>query len=271
MATTEQNVDIRTVEAATLAPAHEACAHYPHLHEELANALEALRASEDVVAIASHELRGPLTSVLGFSARLRKLADRGDFSESVAQQLSTIHSEARRMQDVLDLFLRLAVFDADQFQVHLEELDLREILLAECEAARLEAAAATIEVSFIGSAPFVVRSERNHIRSIISNMVSNALKYGGDPANVAIGAEASSDSVIVSVRDNGDGIADEDVPHIFERFYRSPLSRAGRPGVGLGLYIAQQTAHRLGAEISFDTIPGRGTEFRLRLPVTVPN
>src|SRR5712691_7296571 len=122
---------------------------------------------EDFVALAAHELRGPLTSVLGFSGRLRRLADKGEFTDSIAQQVTLINSEARRMQQTLDLLTRMATIDAGEFQAHPQDVDVGELVTAETQLTRRDADGAEIELVVDDASSLVVQADGDHVRSVI--------------------------------------------------------------------------------------------------------
>ncbi|MPZ99880.1 MAG: GAF domain-containing protein [Dehalococcoidia bacterium] len=232
------------------------------LYEQLR---EALRTREDFVTIASHELRSPLTSILGFSRRLQRRGDVDGLSESAIEDVATISSEAERMRRTLSLFLEMAGLESGRFVADEADVDFAELIEREREALLRETPLARVQVS-CSESPFPVWTDPERVRHIVSNLLGNAVKYGGEPPSVQVVLERAPGRVGVSVRDNGQGIAPVDQPHIFERHYRSPASANGTRGLGLGLYISRLIAQRLGGSLTFTSTPGGGTEFRLEIP-----
>jgi two-component system sensor histidine kinase BaeS len=100
--------------------------------------------------------------------------------------------------------------------------------------------------------------------------VSNALRYTPQNGRIVLSAQAQADDLLLQVRDSGSGIASEDLPHIFERFYRSDKSRAQNGQSGLGLPIAKSLVEMHGGTLSAESVPGQGTTFTIRLPLTRP-
>jgi two-component system, OmpR family, sensor kinase len=126
-------------------------------------------------------------------------------------------------------------------------------------------------VAGAGGGPLEVRVQAPLLGQLLDNLLDNACKYSdpGTPITLRLGCEAGA--VLLSVEDAGCGIAAEDLPHVFEPFYRSERARhAGRPGVGLGLAVAQRIAASFGGDLRAHSEPGRGSRFTLRLPASVP-
>jgi two-component system sensor histidine kinase MtrB len=119
----------------------------------------------------------------------------------------------------------------------------------------------------LDAAPVTLTTDRRRVERVVSNLVENALAHGSLEAVVKVGEDA--EGAFVDVSDLGPGIAAEDLPHVFERFYKADPARAGG-GSGLGLAIALENARLLGGEISVWSRPGAGARFTLRLPVTRP-
>ena len=210
-------------------------------------------AQRQLVADASHELRTPLTSI---RTNIDLLASRDDLSPEererviadVAQQLEELST---LVNDVVDL-----ARGAEQ-PLALEELRLDEVV----EEAVKRARSLRPEVSFVvDSEPSVVRADRGRLHRAVSNLLDNAATWnrGGEPVAVKVRGDT------IEVRDHGPGFAEEDLPHVFDRFYRAAPAR-GAPGSGLGLAIVRQVAEVHGGAASTENAPDGGALVRLEL------
>jgi signal transduction histidine kinase len=115
-----------------------------------------------------------------------------------------------------------------------------------------------------------VAVDPERMAQVLGNLVSNALRYTPQNGRIVLSAQAQADDLLLQVRDSGSGIASEDLPHIFERFYRSDKSRAQNGQSGLGLPIAKSLVEMHGGTLSAESVPGQGTTFTIRLPLTRP-
>jgi signal transduction histidine kinase len=125
------------------------------------------------------------------------------------------------------------------------------------------------EMHTVPDTPVRLAVDRTRIREMLLNMVTNAIKYTPQGGTVSLNLEQDDESVTLSVRDSGIGIAPGDLPHIFERFWRADPARSrtgARPGVGLGLAITKWIAEAHGGSITVQSRPGRGSVFTVRLP-----
>ncbi len=227
---------------------------------------DALRTQEDFVSLTSHELRNPLTSVLGLAAQLERLGKRGLLDEQVAEKASSIYSEANRMRNSLALFVDMAGLDTGRFLTDRANVDLGVLVAREVAAAERRHPEATFTLRLPDS-PVVVQTDPNRVQTILANLIGNAVKYGGSPPEVALSIDQGGTTARVLVRDNGAGVAAEDRDHVFERYYRGAREQTeSRPGLGLGLYLSKRIAEHLEARLFFDSAPEGGTEFVLELP-----
>ncbi len=219
----------------------------------LANLEQARRAQQQLVADASHELRTPLTSlrtnieVLEHAEQLTQ-EQRADLRRDVVDQLA----EFGRLVDGLVELAR-----GDQPAQAATRVDLAEVV--DRAVGRVGTFARDRDFA-VTSEPTPVLAEADRLERAVSNLLDNAVKYGEGAIEVEV-ADGT-----VRVRDHGPGIADEDLPHVLDRFYRSPEARAA-PGSGLGLSIVQQVAVSHGGEVEVRNAPGGGTVVELRLPV----
>jgi two-component system, OmpR family, phosphate regulon sensor histidine kinase PhoR len=226
------------------------------------------RQRRDAIAMISHELRSPLTSVVGFSGRLeRALREGWEVDAERAEEIALLAQEARRMRDIVTV-----VLDVSNLERHIaiepEPLLLRDLIDEEVERIAREQPGATVVRD--GDADAVVESDERFVRRILQNLLENAIKYGGSAQPVEVTVVASREGYDIRVRDHGPGIAPEVQDHIFDRFYRGPDTEQARRGLGLGLFLSRQLAALLGGHIGVESTVGQGATFTLWLPPTPP-
>ena len=242
---------------------------------EMLDRLEAsFRTQQRFVADASHELRTPLTAVRGnvevlarqVSARGGQLGD-GDF----AAALSDVQRESARMGRLIDDLLLLARSDGSAPNGAQNGQVRQPVALQEIAADAVRSATGLAngqELSVVAPVPVTVMGDADRLKQLLLILLDNAVRHtpAGKRITVEVAPPAGGTAKLV-VRDEGEGIAPEHVPHVFDRFYRADGAR-GRAtgGTGLGLAIARVIARDHGGEISVTSEPGRGSEFQVTLP-----
>lgn len=218
---------------------------------------------KDFVAEMSHELRTPLTALSTFNELLLDGAD--DDPQARREFLLNAGQQIRRMQQLTENLLQLSRLDAGLLPLELAPADLRQIVGEVLE--RLEATAAikgvTIDCS-LPAGPVTARCDANRLEQVIDNLVGNAIKYApaGSAVKLTLGADAGR--AVLTVSDAGPGIAEEDVPKLFQRFYRGKNQAADEPGSGLGLAVVKAIVEAHGGTVAV-TSPARA-EFTVTLP-----
>ena len=216
-------------------------------------------------ADASHELRTPV-AIIRTAAEVCRRRPRTE--AEYVETLDRILAETERTSCLIDDLLFLARADADAARVTMEALDLVELVGDTCEEARVLAEAADVRLTSTLPVACSMMGDPQGLRRLFLVLIDNAIKYtsAGGTVNVTMGLDEGQ--VAVDVRDTGIGISAEDLPRIFERFYRvaSDRSRASG-GVGLGLSIAQWIAACHNGEIFVESRPGAGSVFRVVMPI----
>ena len=232
------------------------------LNEMLASLDAAYETQRRFVADASHELRSPLTSIRGNIEFLQRALDAP--AEDRAEALADVASEVERMSRLTSDLLLLAKADAGH-RIEMDRVALDE-LLAETHRQRqglTNGIAVKLEplqpVAVLGSAPW--------LKQLLLILLDNAVKYTPPGGLVTISLVRQDGLAVIRVKDTGIGVAPEDLPHIFERFYRGDKARArDEGGAGLGLAIARWIVEEHGGEIEAKSRPGEGTTFTVRIP-----
>ena len=228
---------------------------------------EALERQRRFAADASHELRTPLTSIGGHARMLDEWALEED-PQRAKRSVGAIRREAGRMRDLVESLLALTRGDeGDSLQVGRH--DLGAVAEEAAQAAR-DAADGKVSIEYVGPGREVQATfDRGRVLQVASILLDNAVKYTPQGGSVAVRVREQDGRAALEVSDTGAGIAEDQLPLVFERFHRTDPSRADG-GAGLGLAIARQIAESHGGEIEARSKPGEGSTFTLLLPKTPP-
>lgn len=232
-------------------------------NEMLTSLEQAYQAQQRFVADASHELRAPLTAIQANLELLERQVAMppGERQEAVAEA----SREARRLARLVADLLALARADAG-VALHRQRVDLDGVVLETLGQARLLARGHHLEVERLE--PVVVEGDPDRLQQLLLVLLDNALKYTPGTGRVTLALRREAGVAEVRVRDTGIGIPPDELPRVFERFYRADPARARDPGgTGLGLAIAQWIARQHGGQLVLESQPGHGTTAILRLPV----
>jgi heavy metal sensor kinase len=217
-------------------------------------------------ADASHELRAPLS----FTRTVAEVALRNPKIDPESRQaFREIVDEGAKAAELLADMLTLARADSAHSEPQLEQVDLTEIVHSICEKARPVAVerGLALSVSVDGEHPVDVMGDFLKLRRLIWILLDNALKYTPPPGQIDVAVREHSGKAVILVSDTGIGIAESDLPFIFDRFYRADPSRSQVAGSGLGLSIAKWIAEMHGADLSVSSQKDTGTTFRVVFPV----
>lgn len=232
------------------------------------NALEAVRARDEFLSIASHELKSPLTALsmqLDVLARPPK-AKTEAVPQAILDKLTFAKRQVDRLTRLLNELLDISRIHAGRLSLDIEDVDLTALVREVVD--RFADSAANVKSELVVSAqkPCMGRWDRLRIEQVVVNLISNALKFGGGkPIEVTVVGEDGGKLARLGVRDHGIGIAPEEVERIFSRFERAVPSRA-YAGLGLGLYIVRQIVTAHGGTIRVESQPGQGATFIVELP-----
>ena len=265
-----------TAEAAGLDPADASRRLHPstvvaELHslaETLNSALDRLGAALErqrrFTSDASHELRTPVSVLLaGTELLLRRPRTAEEYRQGLERQARTI----RRMREITENLLALARADAAAVPAPRDPVDLGDALAATADEMRPLAEEKGLDLRREIAGGVVVRGDRDQLSRLAGNLIANAVKFTPAGGSVVVRASAEDGEAALDVEDTGPGIPAEDLPHVFERFYRAREGRDGTEGAGLGLAIADWIARAHGGRIAAANLPGGGAAFRVRLPL----
>lgn len=216
------------------------------------------------VADVSHQLKGPLTSIQGFAQAI--LDGTADDSDAKLKAARVINDESRRMIRQVDELLELSRMQSGQIQMARELVDIKELLLHCQEIFIMRAEEKTILLRTEIEPLMPVVGDADRLEQVFSNLLDNALKNTPNKGEVCItGRNSTTNSIDITVADNGPGIPPEQLPYVFERFYQAGGLRTG---VGLGLAIAREIVLTHGGKIEANSNPGEGTRFTVTLPAS---
>lgn len=229
------------------------------------------------LSMASHELRTPLTAVSGFiqiaRRRVSRLSGATDLpprwredAQKADETLELANRQAKKLARLIDDLLDVSRLQQGRVEMRLAELELADIVRDVAERMRLLGKGNEIETRIDGAAPIV--ADRDRIEQVLEDLIGNAIKYSPDSSRIEISLHVSGANAVVSVRDEGIGVAPGEVEKIFGLFYRSPDPRADHVGgLGLGLYISREIVSRHHGRLWAEPNTGAGTTFHVTLPL----
>lgn len=233
---------------------------------DITKELEAIRARDDLIGSVSHELRSPLTSILGYLDLAR---DDERLDDETRRMIEIAYANSERLLVIVTDLLR-AASDADkQLAMSFTAGDLAQIARDSVEAHQVMAEEREVELVIEGEESASATIDPMRMRQVIDNLITNAIKYNREwgSVTVAVAIEPGAGGVSVEVRDTGQGIPDADLPRIFDRFYRTNAAKASTTvGTGLGLSITREIIHRHGGHLTVTSELGIGTTFRVTVP-----
>jgi len=236
---------------------------------QLRQRAEALdRKQKDLVAVVSHDLRNPLGAVLIGVSTLRRWPQLD--AQRVRENLDSIHRAAERASRLVHDLLDVARIDAGHLQLELAPLDLGALAREATELMKplLAESQLTCEAQ-VAERMNPVLADRERILQVLSNLIGNARKFGRPGSVVSIAVWEEQGEARCCVSDEGPGISEEDLPHIFDRYFQGPHGPTAH-GVGLGLSIARGIVEAHGGRIWADSTPGKGSRFFFSVPFSPP-
>jgi signal transduction histidine kinase len=229
------------------------------------------------LSMASHELRTPLTAVSGFMQIARRRMSRMSGANDIPQPwrdeaqksdetLEMANRQAKKLARLIDELLDVSRLQQGRVEMRLAEIDLAEVVREVAERMRLLSKGHEIETDIAG--PVAIVADRDRIEQVFENLVGNAIKYSPDSGRIDVSLRVNGPNAVVSVRDQGIGVAPGEVEKIFGLFYRSPDPRADHVGgLGLGLYISREIVSRHHGRLWAERNPETGTTFHVTLPL----
>lgn len=224
------------------------------------------RTKTEFLNLASHELRAPLTVIRGYLSMLKE-GSFGEVSGELGQVVPVLLDKADQMNRLVEQMLEASRLEEGRLELKLETADLRELVRAAIEETRpLSTPIHKLELE-TPPREIPVRVDRQRVTTIVSNLISNAIKYSPHGGEVRLLVDGG-DAAVVAVHDQGVGIDPGDSERVFTRFGRITTSETRNvPGTGLGLYLSRELARLHGGDLTFQSEPGAGSTFTLKLPL----
>jgi two-component system phosphate regulon sensor histidine kinase PhoR len=240
--------------------------------QDISHLREAERSRDNFLYHVTHELRTPLTNIQAYAETLTK----PDFDDEQTRRecYNVIISETRRLSRLIEDILSVSQLEVGTARFDLGDVDLQRLVRQTVQDNLGAADEKGIELT-LKLPPKLpkLRGDKQRLAGLLMNLIGNAIKYTPRKGRVQVSLETGENSVLIHVSDNGVGIAPEDLPHIFEKFYRAAHPAVQEvPGTGLGLAIAREVVRLHGGDIRVVSEPGRGSTFTVELPcVTEPS
>ncbi len=247
------------------AAGHDEVAELAHSFNTMADSLQkAEQQRRNLVADVAHELRTPLSNIQGYLEAVKDGLLQPDDAT-----IEIIYQQVLQLSHLVEDLRLLALAEAGTLRLNLEPDSLTDVLNRSVEAARLRAEAKGIKISLEVPADFpLVDMDRRRVAQVVGNLLENAIQHTGSGGQVTVLAQVADATARVTVADTGEGIPPEELPRVFERFYRvDPARSRATGGVGLGLTIAKQLVEGHGGTIRAESSPGKGSKFIFDLPL----
>ncbi|WPB77891.1 ATP-binding protein [Archangium violaceum] len=241
---------------------------FSEAQEARAEAERMVRLRDEFLSVASHELKTPLTSLSLQLHTLLKRARTQPGDAELAQRLEKAQRQLHKLARMMDELLDVSRLAEGRLRLELCDVDLEQLVREVMERYQEEAWRAGSRLELRAEGPVVGRWDRTKLEQVVTNLLTNALKYGpGAPVEVRV--HSSGALALLEVTDHGIGIAPEDLERIFGKFERAvPVRQYG--GFGLGLYIVRQLVEAMGGGVNVESTPGAGATFHLVLPLAGP-
>lgn len=216
------------------------------------------------ISVISHELKTPVALIKGYVGTLRREDATWD-PLIIKDSLEVIEEEADRLTELIDNLLDASRLQAGALAINLTDVNLMDLIERIAQRFRTQSSIHDIVLDFPETFP-VILADDDRMSQVISNLISNAIKYSPQGGDIQITAQVHAQQVVICVHDQGPGIASEDLPHVFDRFYRASDASRTTKGAGLGLYLARAVIEAHGGRIWVDPKPGDGARVCFSLP-----
>jgi signal transduction histidine kinase len=255
---------IRVRERSARALAEEAHSQLLFHNEQL---LEADKLKDEFVALISHDLRTPLTSIVGYIELALDEAVEPALDEERRGYLDVVARSSERLLGLVDDLLFVARLQSGSLEIDPHELDLGRITAQAVEDMRPRAEGKGVDIAFLGETDVRVEADKGRIFQLLDNLISNAIKFTPEGGRIELRTARTDGGCVLEVADTGIGLSPGDAERVFDRFFRSKRATNRQiQGTGLGLFIARAITDAHGGKIGVTSTVGEGTTFRIELP-----
>lgn len=239
-----------------------------HSFRDITERKETERLRSELLSVASHELRTPITSVKGYTQLLLRRLPGTREAESQRRALEVMDGQLDRMAGIVEELVEMSRAQTGRLHLEVEPVDMVQIASDAVERMQVTTGSHRLRITRADSRP--VFADRFRIDQVLTNLLSNAIRYSPEGGEIEVSVESLENEVLVSVRDQGIGIPPEEQGRVFDQFYqvRSGVA-AGTLGMGLGLYISQEIVKRHGGRIGVESAGGEGSRFYFTIPTSL--
>jgi signal transduction histidine kinase len=238
---------------------------YEEVQNDIKERIEADKKKDEFISIASHELRTPVTSLKGYTQILQMILEREN-QEQAYDLLGKMNKQIDKLTRLIVDLLDVTKIDNGEILFDFEEFDFNELVKENAD--EMERTTEKHKIKLQLSEDVVIKGDRNRLSQVLTNFISNAIKYSPEANEIIITSSVADNNVTLCVRDFGVGIPKEKQSKIFKRFYRvSGHNKHTFPGLGLGLYISSEIIKRHAGRIYFNSDEGKGSAFYFQLPI----
>ena len=217
------------------------------------------------VANVSHELRTPMTTIGGFADGI---LDGTIPPEQHKKYLKIIADEIHRLKTLVNSMLNLTKFESGEMQIRLENLDIAQLLIRTVLMFEKRITNKNVDVQGLEDISLMVKADKDLMFQVLYNLIENAVKFVNEGGVISFSVHEENGTAYIMVKNTGEGLADDELPKIFDRFYKTDTSRSqDKTGLGLGLSIARKIVHLHGGHIVVKSIKGEYTAFEVQIPV----
>ncbi len=219
------------------------------------------------VSMASHEFRTPLAIIDSSAQRL--LRKKGKLTDEIlSKRIGIILESVQRMSSLMESTLSAARLNAGKLSIQVSDCDISGLIESVCARQQEISHHHVINYDEL-ELPKLIQADKAKVDQVLTNLLSNAIKYAPDAPNITVKAHHDASDIFLSVQDEGLGIGADDLPNMFEQFFRAQTS-TGIAGTGIGLHLVKQIVEYHGGEISVESEAGVGSTFTVRLPISGP-
>jgi signal transduction histidine kinase len=232
---------------------------------------QALQQRDQFLSIAAHELKTPLTSIMGFSQALLRRAEKEHLlGERDLHVVKIIKTQSGRMQKLIEDFFNQGRLQAGLFDLHIDEVDLLDLIRQAVDELQLSLDRHVLHLDSGEFEKIPILADNLRLHLVLQNLLHNAVKYSVDGGVVLVRTWQKGDCAFFSVTDSGIGVPLEDQPHLFDRFYRADNAQRNHlGGLGIGLFLVKEIITRHGGSITVESIEGQGSTFTVCLPTGI--
>jgi signal transduction histidine kinase len=225
---------------------------------------EAEELKSTFISVISHELKTPVALIKGYAGTLRR--EDADWDPAIVKDsLQVIEEESDRLTDLIENLLDASRLQAGALAINLSDVYLDGLARRIADRFGTQTSQHTFLVDFPQDFPVILADEAR-LSQVLSNLLSNAIKYSPEGGEIRVSGQVRPEQVILCVTDQGAGIEPEDIPHVFDRFFRSASASRKTKGAGLGLYLARAVIEAHGGRIWVDSKPDEGARICFSLP-----